>query len=78
MMNRSAKDGKWLSGHYSCEGIFGSNPSYQGVCERHGKEDLYVTPGELSGSSERNNRSKGFYKRERSEERSPESSRRTF
>ena len=31
---------------------FGSNPSYQGVCERHGEEDLCVTPGELSGSSD--------------------------
>jgi hypothetical protein len=57
---------------------FGSNPSHQGVCDRHGKEDLYVTPGELSESSERNDRSKGFYKRERSEERSSGSSRRTF
>ena len=34
---------------------FGSNPSYQGVCERHGREDLHVTPGELSVSSEETN-----------------------
>jgi len=30
----------------------GSNLSYQGVCERHGEEDLRVTPGELTGSSD--------------------------
>jgi hypothetical protein len=57
---------------------FGSNPSYQGVCERHGEEDMRVTPGELSGSSEGNNRSKELYKRKRNEKRSPGSSRRAF
>jgi hypothetical protein len=30
---------------------YGSNLSYQGVCERHGEEDLRVTPGELTESS---------------------------
>jgi len=25
------------------------HPSYQGVCGRHGTEDLCVTPGELAG-----------------------------
>ena len=46
MMNRSAKDGARSSWHYGGEGIL-THPSYQGVCERHGTEDLDVTPGGL-------------------------------
>ena len=46
MTNRSAKDGARSSRHYSGEGVL-THPSYQGVCERHGTEDLDVTPGGL-------------------------------
>ena len=46
MTNRSAKDGARSSRHYRGEGIL-THPSYQGVCERHGTEDLDVTPGGL-------------------------------
>ena len=46
MMNRSAKDGARSSRHYCGEGIL-THPSHQGVCERHGTEDLDVTPGGL-------------------------------
>ena len=46
MMNRSAKDGARSSRHYCGEGVL-THPSYQGVCERHGTEDLSVTPGGL-------------------------------
>ena len=46
MMNRSAKDGARSSRHYGGEGVL-THPSYQGVCERHGTEDLDVTPGGL-------------------------------
>ncbi len=46
MTNRSAKDGARSSRHYGGEGVL-TNPSYQGVCERHGTEDLDVTPGGL-------------------------------
>ena len=46
MMNRSAKDGTRSSRHYGGEGV-PIHPSYQGVCERHGTEDLGVTPGGL-------------------------------
>ena len=46
MMNRSAKDGARSSWHYGGEGVL-THPSYQGVCERHGTEDLDVTPGGL-------------------------------
>ena len=46
MMNRSAKDGARSSRHYGGEGIL-IHPSHQGVCERHGTEDLDVTPGGL-------------------------------
>ena len=46
MMNRSAKDGARSSRHYDGEGVL-THPSYQGVCERHGTEDLDVTPGGL-------------------------------
>jgi hypothetical protein len=45
-MNRSAKDGARSSLHYGGEGVL-THPSYQGVCGRHGTEDLGVTPGEL-------------------------------
>ena len=46
MMNRPAKDGARSSRHYCGEGIL-THPSHQGVCERHGTEDLDVTPGGL-------------------------------
>ena len=46
MMNRSAKDGARSSWHYGGEGVL-THPSYQGVCGRHGTEDLDVTPGGL-------------------------------
>ena len=45
-MNRSAKDGARSSRHYGGEGVL-THPSHQGVCERHGTEDLDVTPGGL-------------------------------
>lgn len=45
-MNRSAKDGARSSLHYGGEGVL-THPSYQGVCGRHGTEDLDVTPGGL-------------------------------
>ena len=46
MMNRSAKDGARSSRHYDGEGVL-THPSHQGVCERHGTEELDVTPGGL-------------------------------
>ena len=46
MTNRSAKDGARSSRQYDGEGVL-THPSYQGVCERHGTEDLDVTPGGL-------------------------------
>lgn len=48
MMNRSAKDGARSSWNYGSEGVL-THPSYQGVCGRHGTEDL-ATRGELSDS----------------------------
>ena len=45
-MNRSAKDGARSSWQYGSEGVL-THPSYQGVCGRHGTEDLDVTPGGL-------------------------------
>lgn len=45
-MNRSAKDGARSSWHYGSEGVL-THLSYQGVCGRHGTEDLDVTPGGL-------------------------------
>ncbi len=45
-MNRSAKGGARSSWHYGSEGAL-THPSYQGVCGRHGTEDLDVTPGGL-------------------------------
>lgn len=50
MMNRSAKDGARSSWHYGSEGVL-THPSYQGVCGRHGTEDLGVTPGGLAAFS---------------------------
>jgi hypothetical protein len=47
MTNRSAKDGARSSLHYGGEGVL-THPSYQGVCGRHGTEDLEVTPGGLA------------------------------
>jgi hypothetical protein len=46
-MNRSAKDGTRSSWHYGSEGVL-THPSDQGVCGRHGTEDLDVTPGGLA------------------------------
>ena len=46
MMNRSAKGGARSSWHSRSEGVL-THPSYQGVCGRHGTEDLDVTPGGL-------------------------------
>jgi len=46
-MNRSAKDGARSSLHYGGEGVH-IHPSDQGVCGRHGTEDLSVTPGGLT------------------------------
>ena len=48
--NRSAKGGARSSLHYGGEGVL-IHPPQQGVCGRHGTEDLSVTSGELSGSS---------------------------
>ena len=47
MMKRSAKGGERSSLHYEGEGVL-IHPPYQGVCARHGMEELYVTPGELA------------------------------
>src|SRR5215831_6638755 len=49
--NRSAKGGARSSLHYGGEGVL-IHPPHQGVCGRHGTEDLSVTPGGLSGSSD--------------------------
>jgi hypothetical protein len=51
MMNRSAKEETRSSPHYEGEGVL-VHSSYQGVCGRHGTEDLGVTPGELAESRE--------------------------
>src|SRR6516164_729449 len=48
--NRSAKGGARSNLHYGGEGIL-IHPPQQGVCGRHGTEDLSVTPGGLSGSA---------------------------
>src|SRR5262252_6113157 len=48
--NRSAKGGARSSLHYGGEGVL-IHPPHQGVCGRHGTEDLGVTPGGLSGPS---------------------------
>jgi len=46
-MNRSAKGGARSSLHYGGEGV-PIHPPHQGVCGRHGREDLCVTPGGLA------------------------------
>ena len=46
-MNWSAKGGARSSLHYGGEGVL-IHPPHQGVCGRHGTEDLSVTPGELA------------------------------
>ena len=46
VMNRSAKGEARSSRHYGGEGAL-IHSSNQGVCERHGTEDLDVTPGGL-------------------------------
>ena len=54
MTNRSAKHGASPSSHYGGDGVL-THPLYQGVCGRHGTEDLDVTPGGLvvfSGGTE--------------------------
>src|SRR5512133_3633118 len=48
--NRSAKGGARSSLHYGGEGVL-IHPPHQGVCGRHGTEELSVTPGGLSGST---------------------------
>ena len=45
-MNRSAKEEARSSLHYGGEGDL-VHSSYQGVCGRHGAEDLCMTSGEL-------------------------------
>ena len=45
-MNRSAKAGARSSPHYGGEGVL-THPAYQGVCGRHGAEDMGVTQGGL-------------------------------
>jgi len=47
---QSAKGGARSSPHYGGEGVL-IHPPHQGVCGRHGTEDLCVTPGELVWSS---------------------------
>jgi hypothetical protein len=47
-MNRSAKAGARSSLHYGGEGVL-THPAYQGVCGRHGAEDMDVTQGGLGG-----------------------------
>jgi len=47
-MNRSAKAGARSSPHYGGEGVL-THPAYQGVCGRHGAEDMDVTQGGLGG-----------------------------
>ena len=47
LMNRSAKGGARSSPHYEGEGVL-IHPPHQGVCGRHGMEDLSVTPGGLA------------------------------
>ena len=51
MTKWSAKGGARSSLHYGGEGVL-IHPPHQGVCGRHGTEDLSVTPGGLPGSSE--------------------------
>ena len=50
MTKRSAKGGARSSLHYEGEGVL-IHPPHQGVCARHGTEELCVTPGELAWSA---------------------------
>ena len=50
LMNRSAQGGTRSSLHYGGEGVL-IHPPYQGVCGRHGTEDLPVTSGGLAESA---------------------------
>jgi len=52
MMSRSAKDGARSSWHYGSKGVL-THPSQQGVCGRHGTEDLDVTEGKARSVSGR-------------------------
>jgi hypothetical protein len=49
-MNRSAQGGTRSSLHYGGEGVL-IHPPYQGVCGRHGTEELHVTSGGLAKSA---------------------------
>ncbi len=49
MTKWSAKGGERSSLHYGGEGVL-IHPPHQGVCTRHGTEELCVTPGELAWS----------------------------
>ncbi len=50
MTKWSAKGGTRSSLHYGGEGVL-IHPPHQGVCTRHGMEELCVTPGELAWSA---------------------------
>src|ERR1017187_10881886 len=50
MTNWSAKGGARSSLQYGGEGVL-IPPPHQGVCTRHGTEELCVTPGELAWSA---------------------------
>ena len=50
MTKRSAKGGARSSLHYGGEGVL-IHPPHQGVCARHGTEELCVTSGELAQSA---------------------------
>jgi hypothetical protein len=50
MTKWSAKGGARSSLHYGGEGVL-IHPPHQGVCTRHGTEELCVTPGELAWSA---------------------------
>ena len=50
MTKWSAKGGTRSSLHYGGEGVL-IHPPHQGVCTRHGTEELCVTPGELAWSA---------------------------
>jgi hypothetical protein len=73
MTKWSAKGGARSSLHYGGEGVL-IHPPHQGVCTRHGTEELCVTPGELAWSAG-GTRGKRAYKRERSGKRCCVSSR---
>ena len=50
MTKRSAKGGARSSLQYGGEGVL-IHPPHQGVCARHGTEELRVTSGELAQSA---------------------------